>query len=49
MMASGYVEGARYGVYVGTVTVDGLPLSDREKQCPCPPCRQQHKPFGGKR
>ncbi len=32
MMPGGYLEEALYGAYVGAVTVDGSPLSDRDKQ-----------------
>jgi hypothetical protein len=32
MMPGGYLEEALYGAYVGTVTVDGPPLSDRDRQ-----------------
>ena len=31
-MSGGWLEEALYGAYVGTVTVDGPPLSDRDKQ-----------------
>jgi hypothetical protein len=32
MMPGGYLEEALYGAYVGMVTVDRPPLSDRDKQ-----------------
>jgi alpha-glucoside transport system substrate-binding protein len=32
MMPGDYLEEALYGAYVGTVTVDDPPLSDRDKQ-----------------
>ena len=32
MMPGGYLQGALYGVHMGTVTVDGPLLSNRDRQ-----------------